>query len=99
MVAVFRTEVAKQMRRPRTYVALGIAVLIPIIATIALKANPPTPEGGEQGLFVLAPSSGILVPVAMLRFMSRFLLVLIAALFAGDSVAVEAAVGRLSVLV
>ena len=26
MVAVFRTEVAKQMRRPRTYVALGIAV-------------------------------------------------------------------------
>src|SRR5438067_13580652 len=98
MVAVFRTEVAKQMRRPRTYVALGIAVLIPIILTIALKANPPTGGPGDQGLLELAPSSGILVAVAMLRFMSRFLLVLIAALFAGDAVAAEAAWGNLRYL-
>ena len=98
MVALFRTEVAKQVRRPRTFVALGIAVLIPTIATIALKANPPTQQGGEQGLFVLAPNSGILVAVAMLRFMSRFLLVLIAALFAGDAVAGEAAWGNLRYL-
>jgi ABC-2 type transport system permease protein len=98
MLAMFRTEVAKQMRRPRTFVALGIAVLIPTIATIALKANPPTPGPGEQGLFVIAPDSGILVAVAMLRFMSRFLLVLIAALFAGDAVAAEAAWGNLRYL-
>ena len=43
MLAVFRTEVVKQLRRPRTYVALGIAILIPTIATIALKANPQHP--------------------------------------------------------
>jgi len=98
VLAVFRTEWAKQLRRPRTFVALGIAVLIPIIATIALNASPPKPEGGEQGLFVLAPNSGILVAVAMLRFMSRFLLVLIAALFAGDAVAAEAAWGNLRYL-
>lgn len=95
MLAVFRTEVFKQMRRPRTWVALGITILIPTIATIALKANPPRPESGDQGLFVLAPDSGILVAVAMLRFMSRFLLVLIAALFAGDAIAGEAAWGNL----
>ncbi|MCU1451294.1 MAG: hypothetical protein JWP02_3464 [Acidimicrobiales bacterium] len=95
MIPVFRSELAKQLRRPRTYVALGIAVLIPIIATIALKANPPTPGPGEEGLFVLAPSSGLLVPVAMLRFMSRFMLVLIVALFAGDAVAAEASWGNL----
>src|SRR5947208_16660089 len=98
MVAIFRTEIAKQMRRPRTYVALGIACLIPIILTIALKANPPTGGPGDQGLLELAPSSGILVAVAMLRFMSRFLLVLIAALFAGDAVAAEAAWGNLRYL-
>ena len=36
MIAVLRTELAKQLRRPRTYVALGIVALIPIIITVAL---------------------------------------------------------------
>jgi ABC-2 type transport system permease protein len=43
----------------------------------------------------LAPNSGFIVAVAALRFMSRFLLVLIAALFAGDAVAADAAWGNL----
>ena len=95
MIAVFRTELAKQVRRPRTYVALGIAVLIPVIATIALKANPPSGPEGPGDLFSLAPMSGLLVAVAALRFMSRFLLVLIAAVFAGEIVAGEASWGNL----
>ena len=64
MTAVFRTELAKQLRRPRTYVFLGIAVLIPVIATIALKANPPRGPEGPGDLFSLAPLSGLLVAVA-----------------------------------
>ena len=95
MLALFRTELVKQLRRPRTYVALGIAALIPVILTIALKANPPSPQPGEEGFFVLAPNSGLFVPVAALRFMSRFFLVLLAALFAGDAVSAEAAWGNL----
>lgn len=95
MLAVFRVEAYKNLRRPRTFVALGLAFLIPTILTIALKANPPTPGPGEEGLFVLAPNSGFIVAVAALRFMSRFLLVLIAALFAGDAVAADAAWGNL----
>jgi len=98
VIPVFRTEVAKQLRRPRTYVALGIAVLIPVIATVALKANPPSPQAGEGGLFDLAPQSGLLVPVAALRFMSRFLLVLIVSVFAGEIVAGEASWGNLRYL-
>jgi ABC-2 type transport system permease protein len=89
---------AKQLRRPRTYVAFGITVLIPTITTIALKANPPTPGPGSEGLFVLAPNSGLLMPVAALRFMSRFLLVLVVSLFAGDAVAAEASWGNLRYL-
>ena len=79
MLAVFRTELTKQLRRPRTFVALGIAFLIPVVLTIALKANPPSGGPGDQGLLELAPNSGLIVAVAALRFMSRFLLVLIAA--------------------
>src|SRR5438477_4431887 len=98
MIAVFRTELAKQLRRPRTYVFLGIAVLIPVIATIALKANPPRGPEGPGDLFSLAPLSGLLVAVAALRFMSRFLLVLIVAVFAGEIVAGEASWGNLRYL-
>lgn len=98
MTAVIRTELAKQVRRPRTYVALGIAVLIPVIATIALKANPPSGPQEPGDLFRLAPFSGLLVAVAALRFMSRFLLVLIAAIFAGEIVAGEASWGNLRYL-
>ena len=43
-IAVFRTEMAKQVRRPRTYVALGITVALPVIMAVALNANPP--DGG-----------------------------------------------------
>ena len=96
MTAVFRTELAKQVRRPRTYVALGIGVILPIIATIALKANPPRGPEGPGDLFALAPTtSGLLVAVGALRFMSRFLLVLIVAVFAGEIVAGEASWGNL----
>src|SRR3954454_25184397 len=94
MIALFRTELVKQIRRPRTYVALGIAALIPVILTIALKANPPIPQSGE-GLLALAPNSGLFVPFDALRFLSRFFLVLLAALFEGAAVAADARLGHL----
>ncbi|MBV8235563.1 MAG: ABC transporter permease subunit [Acidimicrobiia bacterium] len=95
MITVARTEWAKQIRRPRTFVFLGIAFVIPVILTIALKANPPSGGPGDQGLLELAPNSGLIVAVATLRFMSRFLLVLIAAVFAGDAVSADASWGNL----
>jgi ABC-2 type transport system permease protein len=99
MGALFRTEMTKQWRRPRTYVALGITILIPVITAIAIKANPPSGPGGGGpgggGLAVLSQSSGLLLPVLALRFMSRFLLVVLVALFAGDAVASEAGWGNL----
>jgi ABC-2 type transport system permease protein len=98
MFATFRTELAKQWRRPRTYVALGLTVAVPIIIAIALKANPPdAPDGGGGGgaFFFLSTKAGLLLPVAALRVMSRFLLVIVVALFAGDSVASESSWGNL----
>ena len=95
MGALFRTEMVKQWRRPRTWVTLGLTVAIPIIIAIALKANPPsTPEGRGDFIFG-ALHTGLFLPVASLQFMSRFLLVIIIALFAGDAVASEASWGNL----
>jgi ABC-2 type transport system permease protein len=96
MAALFRTEMVKQWRRPRTYVTLGLTIAIPVIIAIALKANPPSqPEGGGGDFAFGALHTGLFLPVAALQFMSRFLLVIIIALFAGDAVASEANWGNL----
>jgi ABC-2 type transport system permease protein len=102
MFAVFRTEMVKQWYRPRTYVALGVMVLIPLIITLALKSNPPArPEDlrdTNDAFSYLATRTGAYLGVASLQFMSRFLLVIVVALFAGDAVAAEANWGNLRAL-
>lgn len=97
MLALFRTEMVKQWRRPRTYIALGLLILIPLIFTIALKSNPPSPNPTEEGdaYAYLATKSGPFLGVAALFFLSRFLLVVVIAVFAGDAVASEANWGNL----
>jgi ABC-2 type transport system permease protein len=107
MLRLIKVELIKQARRPRTWVVLAFVILVPIIITIALKTNPPTLDtgggggGGREGggrLFYLASRSGLLVPVATLRVMSEFFLVVIFCLFAGDAIASEAGWGNLRFL-
>jgi ABC-2 type transport system permease protein len=99
---LLRTELVKQIRRPRTWVALGFVMIVPIIVTVALKANPPTlGDGGrevEDRFFYLATQTGLIVPMASLLLMSRFFLVVVLCLFAGDAVASEASWGNLRFL-
>jgi ABC-2 type transport system permease protein len=109
MLRLIRVELVKQARRPRTWVVLAFVVLVPIIITIALKTNPPSitdgggggdgaSRGGGVRFFYLASQSGLLVPIATLRVMSEFFLVVIFCLFAGDSIASEAGWGNLRFL-
>jgi ABC-2 type transport system permease protein len=98
---VLPAELVKQ-RRPRTYVALGLMALIPLITAIALHANPPGPPrdiGDLADAFTyLATRSGPYLGVAALNFFSRFLLVVVIAVFAGDAIASEASWGNLRAL-
>jgi ABC-2 type transport system permease protein len=97
-VAVVRTELYKSTRRLRTYVAYAIVCSIPIIMTVALKANPPDPPGDGGFLLFLGSQSGLLIPAVALRFTSEFLLVIVVALFAGEAIAGEATWGNLRYL-
>ena len=101
MLRLLRTEVVKQIRRPRTWVALAFVTIVPIIITVALKVNPPD-TGGERGdggrFFLLATQTGMMVPVAALRVMSRFFLVVVLCLFGGDAISSEAGWGNLRFL-
>jgi ABC-2 type transport system permease protein len=96
MLSAFRVEMTKQWRRPRTYVALAVTVGIPVLLTVLVKSNPP--KASDERFVYLATQTGLFVPVTALRVMSRFLLVIIVALFAGDAVASEASWGNLRAL-
>ena len=97
MIALVRTEWSKTLRRPRTYVALGLVMCIPAVIALALWANPPGPGEGPP-FFAAATQTGLIYPAAALNIMSRLLLVVVIALFAGDVVAGEASTGNLRYL-
>ncbi|HXY93291.1 MAG TPA: ABC transporter permease subunit [Acidimicrobiia bacterium] len=97
-MGVVRTETVKTTRRLRTYISFGVVIVIPIIMTIALKANPPDqPQGGGGGglFFLSARFSGLVLPAAALALMSSFLLIIIVAIFGGDAMASDASWGNL----
>jgi ABC-2 type transport system permease protein len=90
-------ELVRQLRRRRTLVAFGIAIALPLIVVAAVKLGPSSSSSGGGGfgdgdldLVGLATSGAWNFALTMLFFSSGFLLVIIAAMFLGDSVASEA---------
>jgi ABC-2 type transport system permease protein len=101
MTALLRSEMFKALKRLRTYIVFAIVIGIPVIMTIAINANPPSPrnsDGAGGGLFYLSTQTGLIMPAAALRLMSGFLLVIIVAVFGGDAIAGEASWGNLRYL-
>jgi len=97
VIPALRAEWSKTIRRPRTYVALGFVMVLPAVVALALWLNPPS-QGDGPRFFAAATQTGLLFPAAMLRITSRFVLVVVVALFAGDAIAGEASSGNLRYL-
>jgi ABC-2 type transport system permease protein len=95
MVSLFRIEFYKQFRRLRTLVAFGVVIGLPILIATAIHARNRPDRERREGLFRLARLSGLVMPAATLAVMSAFLLVIVVAMFAGDSVAGDASSGNL----
>ncbi|MHB1502565.1 MAG: ABC transporter permease [Acidimicrobiales bacterium] len=95
-------ELRKQVRRLRTYIALGAMVVVPAIITtaFALGGRPHHHPGdpATAALVLFATRSGLNMPLAALSTMSPFLLVVVVALFGGETVAGEAGWGTLRYL-
>jgi ABC-2 type transport system permease protein len=100
VIALLRTEFTKAARRTRTLVIALLLVGLPTLIVVAINARGNRGRRGDEGegLFRLAQQSGYLVPAAVLSVMSGFLLVVIAGMFAGDSVAGDASWGNLRYL-
>lgn len=86
-LAVYRWELRKLRAQKRTYLGLGIAVLLPLIFVIALGLQSGQPDEVVFGRFVR--DSGLAIPLVMLVFGSIWLFPLVTALVAGDIFAAE----------
>ncbi len=95
-----RVELIRQVKRRRTLVAFLLVIALPLIVVAAVKFGPSSEGGGGNGgggfgdgdfdLVGLATSGAWNFALTMLLFSSGFLLIIIAAMFLGDTVASEA---------
>ena len=93
----FRIELIRQVKRKRTLVALILLIALPLIVVTAVKFGPSSDNNGGGGfgngdldLVGLATSGGWNFALTMMFFASGFLLLILVAMFTGDTVASEA---------
>ena len=85
-----RIELVRQLQRRRTQIVFGLIVLLPVILWVAFSLAPAGPPSNSVTLVDLAKGSGGNFAVFALFASASFLLVVVVALFFGDTVAAEA---------
>ena len=97
-----RVEMIRQFRRRRTAVAFGVVIALPIVVALAVLFGPSSGGGGladgDFDVFGLMASGPWNFALSGLFFSSAFLLVILAAMFMGDTVASEASWGTMRYL-
>lgn len=100
----FVTELRRQASRRRTQLTLGFVLLLPLIILLAFEFGGSNGGGGggSRGQFAaladIATSGGLNFALFTLLVSASFLLVVVVALFCGDTVASEASWGSLRYL-
>src|ERR1700730_16486350 len=96
-LTVYRWELRKLVSQKRTYLGLGLAVILPLIFVIVQSLRH-SHDRAENIFASQITHSGLATPVLMLLFLSVFMLPLIASLVAGDIVAAEDGNGTLKTI-
>jgi ABC-2 type transport system permease protein len=87
----FRVEAIRQFRRRRTLIAYSILMVLPWVLVGAFEISGPASGGnGTPGLVVAATNGGLNFAAFGFFVSAGFLLVVIVALFCGDTIASEA---------
>jgi ABC-2 type transport system permease protein len=96
---VIGVEIRKLVRRPRTWVSVGLLCLLPTVVAVFLALSRIAPRPGEGPAFLSAVlSNGQLYPAAALGIVLPIFLPVSVAVVAGDSIAGEASTGTLRYL-
>jgi ABC-2 type transport system permease protein len=98
----FRTEARRQLTRRRTQFGLGFMVLLPLIVLAAFEFGNSNDNNGDRSQFdalvKVATDGGLNFALFTLLVSSSFLLVVVVALFCGDTVSSDATWGSLRYL-
>jgi ABC-2 type transport system permease protein len=93
---VYKWELLKLLAQKRTYLGLGVAMIVPLIFTFVLIIKPGGPNDIPLGRYIR--ETGLALPFVVLFFMSIWAFPLITALVAGDIVASESHNGTLKTI-
>ena len=85
-----RAEIGRQLRRRRTIGIFAVLTVLPLVLLLAFWLGDGDGDSGERGFVDLAQESGANLVIFTLFASTSFLLVVIVALFAGDTVPSEA---------
>ena len=85
-----RVEIRRQLTRRRTQIALGFLVVLPFLLVAAFTLGNDSNNSGAPALVDLATEGAANFTIFTLFVSSGFLLVVVVALFSGDTVASEA---------
>jgi ABC-2 type transport system permease protein len=96
MTRVYKWELLKLIAQKRTYLGLGVAMIVPLIFVFVLIFKAGGPNDIPLGRYIR--QTGIALPFVVLFFMSIWAFPLIAALVAGDIVASESQHGTLKTI-
>jgi ABC-2 type transport system permease protein len=96
MTQVYKWEVLKLLAQKRTYLGVGVAMLVPLIFTFVLIFKTGGPNDIPLGRYIR--ETGLALPFVVLFFMSIWAFPLITALVAGDIVAAESHNGTLKTI-
>ncbi|HEY6798025.1 MAG TPA: ABC transporter permease subunit [Kineosporiaceae bacterium] len=83
-------EIRRQLTRRRTQLTLGFLVVLPFLLVAAFKLGDDRPSRGSPGLVDVATTGAANFTLFTLFVSTGFLLIVVFALFAGDTVASEA---------
>jgi ABC-2 type transport system permease protein len=97
-LTVYRWELRKLVSQKRTYLGLGLVVILPLFFVLFQNVHERRGQGAENIFAAQITQSGLATPVLMLLFLSVFMLPLAASLVAGDIVAAEDGNGTLKTI-
>ncbi len=97
-LTVYRWELRKLVSQKRTYMGLGLVMILPLFFVIFQNVHQRGDHGNGNIFAAQITQSGLATPVLMLLFLSAFLLPVVAALVAGDIVANEDGNGTLKTI-